>query len=92
MKPLNGLALAAATAIMLTGCNSMQQKADGAEMKMKTAASDAAGKCVGGNSCAGHSMCKTASSECAGQNACKGQGFTMTSKADCDTAGGTFEG
>jgi len=92
MKPLNGLALAAATAVMLSGCNAMHQKSDEAEMKMKAAASDAAGKCVGGNSCKGHSVCKTATSDCAGHNACKGQGFTMTSKADCDTAGGTFEG
>lgn len=92
MKPLNGLALAAATAMMLTGCNAMQTKADGAEMKMKTAATEAAGKCVGGNSCAGTSVCKTATSACAGQNSCKGQGFTMTSKVDCDTAGGTYEG
>lgn len=92
MKTLNGLALAAATAALLSGCNAMQTKSDGAEAKMKAAASDAAGKCVGGNSCKGQSLCKTASSACAGHNACKGQGFVMSSKADCDAAGGTYEG
>ncbi len=94
MKPLNGLALAAATALLLSGCNSMPQKADGAEMKMKmkAAASDVAGKCVGANSCKGTSECATATSSCKGQNSCAGQGFTLSSKADCDTAGGTFEG
>ncbi|MCB2100354.1 MAG: hypothetical protein KDE22_05755 [Rhodobacterales bacterium] len=49
-------------------------------------------KCVGGNSCKGHSACKTASSSCKGQNACKGQGFTMTDdKASCEAAGGKVE-
>lgn len=92
MKPLNGLALAAATAILLSGCNTMQQKA-GYDSEMKSAASDAKmGHCNGANSCKGHSACATASSACKGQNACKGQGFTVTNKADCDAAGGTFEG
>jgi len=49
-------------------------------------------KCVGGNSCKGHSACKTANSSCKGLNACKGQGFTMAeSKEACTKAGGKAE-
>lgn len=106
MKKLNGLALAAATAIMLSGCNALPQKTDSVLEDVKAAAgdvkeatgdaisdavSDAPEKCVGGNSCKGQSACQTANSACKGLNACKGQGFTMSSKADCDAAGGTTE-
>ncbi len=49
------------------------------------------GKCMGVNSCKGHSACKTATSSCKGLNSCKGHGFLEMSKADCDTAGGKFE-
>jgi len=91
MNKVNGLALAAATAALLTGCNTMAEKMDSAEMKMKAAASDAKGKCVGGNSCKGTSLCATATSSCQGHNACKGQGFIMATKADCEAAGGEIE-
>jgi len=49
------------------------------------------GKCMGVNSCKGHSACKIATSSCKGLNACKGQGFLEMSKAQCDEAGGNFE-
>jgi len=49
------------------------------------------GKCMGANSCKGHSSCKTATSSCKGLNACKGQGFLELTKAKCDEAGGNFE-
>jgi uncharacterized membrane protein len=49
------------------------------------------GKCMGVNSCKGHSACKTASSSCKGLNSCKGKGFLEMTKAQCSEAGGTFE-
>lgn len=49
------------------------------------------GKCMGVNSCRGHSDCKTAKSSCRGRNSCAGKGFLEMSKAECDTAGGEFE-
>jgi hypothetical protein len=46
-------------------------------------------RCLGGNSCAGQSACKTASSPGAGKNSCKGQGFVTTSTAkECKDLGG----
>lgn len=46
-------------------------------------------KCMGANSCKGHSACKTASSACKGLNSCKGQGWISTSSAKaCAKAGG----
>ncbi len=46
-------------------------------------------KCLGGNSCAGNSACKTATSPGPGQNSCKGQGFVMTASAqECTDKGG----
>ena len=48
------------------------------------------GKCMGANSCKGHSSCKTATSSCKGLNSCKGQGFLEMSQAECTTAGGDF--
>lgn len=56
-----------------------------------SAAEDATVKCVGGNTCKGHSDCKTATSDCKGLNACKGQGFVMITEAACNEAGGTVE-
>ena len=49
------------------------------------------GKCMGANSCKGHSACKTATSSCKGLNSCKGHGFLELSKSECDAAGGNFE-
>lgn len=49
-------------------------------------------KCVGGNSCSGHSECASAGSSCKGQNSCKGKGFVMTpGEQACKDAGGTPE-
>ncbi len=46
-------------------------------------------QCLGGNSCAGQSACKTATSPGPGKNSCKGQGFVMTTSAkECKDAGG----
>lgn len=52
-------------------------------------AGDAGVKCMGINSCKGHSECATATSSCKGQNACKGQGWEKkASKEECEAAGG----
>ncbi len=41
-------------------------------------------KCIGGNSCKGHSSCKSAGNSCKGQNSCKGKGWiTTASVKDC---------
>ena len=50
------------------------------------------GKCMGGNSCKGHSFCHTATSACAGQNSCKGQGWIKATQAECEEKGGQYEG
>ena len=53
-------------------------------------AADAGVKCMGANSCKGHSDCKTAKSDCKGMNGCKGQGWNMSKSAkECTDAGGT---
>ena len=79
-KKVSGFALAATAAAML------------AVAPMSASAGEAKGKCMGANSCKGHSDCATANSSCKGLNACKGQGFVALTKADCDAKGGTFEG
>ena len=78
-KKISGFALAATAAAMLS-------------VAPMSASASAKGKCVGANSCKGHSDCATANSSCKGQNACKGQGFLALTKAECDAKGGTFEG
>ena len=45
-------------------------------------------RCMGGNTCKGHSACKTETSSCKGLNACKGQGFVMVSEEECAELGG----
>ncbi len=80
-KKTSGFALAAAAAAMLAT----------APMGAVHAGADK-GKCVGANSCKGHSDCATATTSCKGQNACKGQGFMKMTKAECEEAEGTFEG
>jgi len=45
-------------------------------------------KCVGGNSCKGHSECQTASHDCGGKNSCKGKGWVSLTPAECEAAGG----
>ncbi len=49
------------------------------------------GKCMGANSCKGHSACKTATSSCKGLNSCAGKGFLEMIKDECDATGGMFE-
>ncbi len=78
-KKVQGLALAAAAAAMLSG------------VPVAVMAGDNVGKCMGANACKGQSACATASNACKGMNACKGQGFLEMTKAECDKAGGTFE-
>ncbi len=74
-----GLMIAVAAAAMF---------AAGAIVSMPAAAGEGV-KCMGANSCKGHSACKTAASSCAGQNACKGQGWIKTDSAEaCAKAGG----
>ena len=49
-------------------------------------------KCVGGNSCSGHSECASAGSSCKGQNSCASKGFVSTATAqECTETGGTPE-
>lgn len=80
LKTGSSLTLAAAAAAMF------------ALAPVSASAADPTVKCVGGNTCKGHSACKTATSECKGLNACKGQGFVMSSTAAaCKEAGGTVE-
>jgi len=79
VKKTTGIGLAFAAAAML------------ATAPMAVSAGTMSGKCMGVNSCKGHSSCKTATSSCKGLNSCKGKGFLEMSKAECDTAGGNFE-
>ncbi len=79
VKKTTGVALAIAAAAML------------ATAPMAANAGTMNGKCMGVNSCKGHSACKTATSSCKGLNSCKGQGFLEMTKVECDTAGGNFE-
>ena len=43
-------------------------------------------KCMGVNSCKGHSECKSAKSSCKGLNSCKGKGMMEMTKAECKHA------
>ena len=79
VKTTSSLTLAAAAAAMF------------ALAPVSAGAQEATVKCVGGNTCKGHSDCKTATSDCKGLNACKGQGFVMITEAACNEAGGTVE-
>ncbi len=79
IKKTTGVALAITAATMF------------AISPMAAHASSHSGKCMGANSCKGHSSCKTATSSCKGLNSCKGKGFLEMSKTECDAAGGTFE-
>ena len=79
MKKTSGIMLAAAAAAMFSA----------GAMVAPTASFAADGvKCVGANSCKGHSACKTATSSCKGLNACKGQGWVSTADAAACTAAG----
>jgi uncharacterized protein YceK len=63
---LTGLALAsAAAALLLSGCGTTAEKADGAKAEAKVEAK-AANSCKGKDSCKGKSSCK-------GANGCKGK-------------------
>lgn len=60
-----------------------------APLATANAASSTTVKCLGINSCKGHSDCKTANHECKGQNACKGQGWIAEpSASECLARGG----
>lgn len=51
---------------------------------------DSGVKCMGINSCKGHSACKTAANSCKGQNSCKGKGFLIVKDEKmCTKEGGT---
>jgi hypothetical protein len=81
-KTVTGVVLAAAVgAMFLNGPVFAQDSSSGS--------SQAAVKCIGGNSCKGQSSCKGAHNSCKGKNACKNQGFVMTSSTDeCNSKGG----
>ena len=70
----SGSTIAAAAAALLLA---------GAAMAPVAHAEDAAGQCIGANSCKGQSACKSASNSCKGQNSCKGKGFLSLTKAEC---------
>jgi len=73
-RVLSGVALAAAAAVMFS---TVAGSVRGDEAKVK---------CVGVNSCKGHSACKSANNACKGQNSCKGKGFVEMTLAQCDAA------
>ncbi len=75
-----GIAIAsAAAAIFAMGATATVAQAADAPMV----------KCMGINSCKGHSECKTAKNDCKGMNSCKGQGWvSKASDKDCTDAGG----
>jgi hypothetical protein len=75
-KPIAGLSLAAAAALLFST----------APLSAASAADTAKLKCEGANGCKGQSACHTAISGCQGQNSCKGKGYLMLSKAECDAA------
>lgn len=70
----SGTAIAAAAAALLLA---------GAAMAPVAQAEEAAGQCIGANSCKGQGACKSASNSCKGQNACKGKGFLTMTKSEC---------
>jgi len=79
-KTKSGAAIAATVAALF---------ASGAMLAPTAAHAGEGVKCMGINSCKGHSECATAGSSCKGQNACKGQGWKMkASKEECEAAGG----
>ncbi|MCB1887221.1 MAG: hypothetical protein KDH20_06420 [Rhodocyclaceae bacterium] len=84
MTKTQGAAIAATVAALFAG---------GAMVAPTIAhAGDGGVKCVGSNSCKGHSECATATSSCKGHNACKGQGWEKkASKEECEAAGGTVK-
>lgn len=71
----NGIALAAAAAILFASATVGVAQAD--EVKVK---------CEGVNSCKGSSACATAANACQGQNSCRSKGFLMLTAAACDAA------
>ena len=80
VKKTSGVVLAAAAAAMF---------AAGTAIPTVSVAAEGV-KCVGANSCKGHSACATATSSCKGHNACKGQGWVSTATAEeCTKKGGT---
>jgi hypothetical protein len=79
----SGVAIATAAAALFTA---------GLMATPTVQAADMGVKCVGANSCKGHSECKTAKSECKGQNSCKGTGWKTTkSEKECTDAGGKVD-
>ena len=79
IKKTTGAAIAVAAAALL------------ASAPMTLHAGSDKGKCMGVNSCKGHSACKTATSSCKGLKSCKGQGFLEMTRGQCDEAGGDFQ-
>lgn len=80
MKMKSGAAIAATAAALF---------ATGVMLAPVASANDAGVKCVGGNSCKGHSECKSAGNACKGQNSCKGKGWVHTkTEEECTKAGG----
>lgn len=78
MRIGTSLAASAAAALFLAGL--------GAAAHAEEPGAEAQIKCVGVNSCKGHSDCKTAQNACKGQNGCGGKGFLMMTQAECDAA------
>jgi uncharacterized membrane protein len=81
-QKLSGLALASATALLLSACT-------GEQASNTNAATEAKIKCSGVNACKGKSACATATTSCKGHNACKGQGWVEATKTECEEQGGS---
>jgi hypothetical protein len=82
---LSGVALAAAAASLLLAACTTQSNVKPAEVGQAANAVGSKIRCFGGNSCKGHSSCKSTLNECKGQNACAGQGWTFMGEAECVT-------
>jgi len=74
---LNGVALAAAAAGLLTTLAVNSAFAEDA-----AATDKATVKCENSSACKGHGACKTTNNACKGHNSCKGQGMTMQESED----------
>jgi hypothetical protein len=90
-KRTKGALLASAVATLFLATAAMAQE-PGAMSSSGSQMQGATVKCIGANSCKGHSACKSAQNDCKGQNACKGKGFVNTSsQEECAQKGGHTE-
>jgi hypothetical protein len=89
-KLSTGMALAIATAGLLSGCQSMNPSSSTKTATSAAASADLA-HCYDVNQCGGHNDCKTAANSCAGKASCKGMGYVNMSAKACGDVGGTVK-